>query len=173
MAVNYSDLVAGTPITWTSSGGDKVITLTSLANDAAQEGAKSATWIDGTKGLAEVIDIRFESQVASAATTGKEIELYIGESDSATAGTNNPGNLTGADAALSTPDELKPQLVFVGALILSGTRGTNVQKQRFKFWPICAYTIPVVVNKSGVALGNTGTNHVIVMTPYYRRTPIP
>lgn len=172
MAVNYSDLSPGTPITWTSSGGDRAITLTSLANDAAREGAKSPTWIDGTKGFPEVIDVRFEAQVASAATTGKEVELYVGESDNATAGSDNPANLTGADAALSNPDELKSQAVFVGSLILSNARGTAVQKTRFVFRPRCAHSIPLVVNKSGVALGSTGTNLKIVMTPYYRRTPI-
>ena len=172
MATAYSDLVAGTAITWTSSGGDKALTLTSLANDAAREGDKSATWVDGTKGLPELIEVRFESQVGSAATNGKEIELYVGESDSATAGTANPGNLTGADAALSNPDELKNQLMFVGSLVLSNARGTNVQKQRLRFKPVCAYSVPVVVNKSGQTLGSTGTNHVVVMTPYYRRNPI-
>lgn len=172
MATGYSDLSAGTAITWTSSGGDKAITLTSLADNAAREGVKSATWVDGTKGLPEVIEIRFEAQVASAATNGKEVELFIGESDNSTAGTDNPGNLTGADAALSNPDELKYQCVFVGSLVLSNARGTNVQKQRLRFKPICAYSIPLVVNKSGQALGSTGTNLKIVMTPYYRRTPV-
>lgn len=172
MAVGYSDLVAGTPVTWTSSGGDKVLTLTSLTNNSAREGDKSGSWVDGTKGLPEVIDVRFESQVGSAATNGLEIELFVGESDDATAGNANPGNLTGADAGLSNPDELKSQLIFVGSLVLSNARGTNVQKQRFRFKPVCAYTIPVAVNKSGQTLGATGTNHKVVMTPYYRRTPV-
>jgi hypothetical protein len=172
MAVGYSDLVAGTAVVWTSSGGDKAWTFTSVANDAAREGAKSASWADGTKGLPELIEVLVESQVGSAATQGKEIEYYVGESDSATAGTNNPGNLTGADAALSNPDELKLQLVFLGSLVLSNARGTNVQKQRFRFKPLQAYTIPVGVNKSGQTAGSTGTNHRIVMTPFYRRTPL-
>lgn len=173
MATAYSDLVAGTAVTWAPSGGDKVLTLTSLADNGAREGDKSASWVDGTKGLPELIEVRFESAVSSAvATSGRELELYVGESDNATAGTDNPGNLTGADAALSNPDELKAQLVFVGSLVLSNARSTNVQKQRFRFRPVCAYSIPVVVNKSGVALSGTAGNHKIVMTPYYRRAPV-
>lgn len=171
MATAYSDLVAGTPVEWSTTGG-KLITLTSLANDAAREGAKSASWVDGMKGLPELIEVRVESAVASAATAGKEVELYVGESDSATAGTDNPGNLTGADAGLSNPDELKAQLVFVGSLVLSNARSTNVQKQRLRFRPVCAYSVPLVVNKSGVALSGTAGNHKIVMVPYYRRAPV-
>lgn len=172
MATAYSDLVAGTAVTWTSSGGDKALTGTSLGNGAAREGAKSDTWVDGTKGLPELIEVRLETAVGSAATAGNQVELYVGESDNATAGTDNPGNLTGADAALSNPDELTPQMVFVGALVLSNARGTSVQKQRFRFRPVCAYSVPVVYNRSGQTLSATGTQTKIVMTPYYRRAPV-
>lgn len=172
MATSYSDLVAGTAITWKNTGGDKVLTLTSLANGAAREGDKSATLVDGTKGLPEYVEFRLESAVGSAATTGKEITLFVGESDSATAGTANPGNLTGADAGLSTPTELTPQLNLVGALSLSNTRGTNPQKQRMRYKPLCAYLIPLVYNDSGQTLSGTAGDHQLVMTPYYRRAPV-
>jgi hypothetical protein len=165
---DYPTLVAGTPKTWASSGGDYALTLTSLADNAAREGAKG-DFFDATFGLPEVLDVRFESAVASAATNGKQIELYLGESDHATAGTDNPGNLTGADAPLSNPDELKAQLYMVGGLNLSNARGTNVQKQRFSVIPTCRYQVPVAVNKSGQALHATAGNHKIVITPYYRK----
>lgn len=166
---DYIGLVAGAAITWINTGGDKVLTLTSLANDAARQGDKSATLVNGTYGMPEVLDVRLESAVGSAATNGLEIELYIGESDNATAGDDNPGNLTGADGSLSNPDELKSQLNVVGSLILSNARGTNVQKQRFRYRPVCPYIIPVVVNKSGQTLSATAGNHKLVITPYYRR----
>jgi hypothetical protein len=165
---DFSYLEAGSPITW-STTGDKAITLTSLANNGGREGVKSATLVDGTKGLPELLEIRLESSVASAATDGNEVELYLGESDHATAGTDNPGNLTGADAGLSNPDELKRQINFVGSLVLSNARGTNIQKQRFRYRPVCAYIIPLIVNKSGQALGGTAGDHKIVITPYYRK----
>jgi len=167
---DYSFLEAGTPVTWKSSGGDKAITLTSLANDAAREGAKSATLLDGAKGMPELLEIRLESAVGSAATDGKEIELWIGESDDADAADANPGNLTGADAALSNPDELKRQLYHAVSLSLSNARGTNIQKQRGLYYPTCLYIIPVVVNKSGQTLSGTAGDHQIVVTPYYRKT---
>jgi len=165
---DYIHLVAGTAITW-STTGDKTLTLTSLANDAAREGVKSDTLVDGTLGMPELLEIRFESSVAVAATDGKHIELFIGESDNAAAGTDNPGNLTGADAALSNPDQLKFQCYRAGSIRLSNARGTNVQKQRMRYFPVCPYIIPLVVNKSGQALGSTAGDHKIVVTPYYRK----
>jgi hypothetical protein len=165
---DYAFLEAGTAVEWSTTGG-KAITLTSLANDAGREGVKSASWVDGTKGMPELLRVLFESAVASAATNGKEIELWFAESDSATAGTNNPANLTGADAGLTNPDELKYQAKFAGAIILSNARGTNVQKQEMYFKPLLPYTIPLVVNKSGQALTATAGNHKITVTPLYRK----
>lgn len=167
---DYSFLEKGSPITWAPSGGDKVLTLTSKADGVGREGDKSATLIDGTKGMPELLEIRLETAVGAAATDGKEVELWIGESDHATAGTDNPGNLTGADADLSNPDELKRQLYHGVSLSLSNARGTNVQKQRGLYYPTCPYIIPVVVNKSGQTLSGTAGNHKVVVTPYYRKT---
>jgi hypothetical protein len=172
VATAYSDLVAGTAVSWKASAGDHVLTLTSLVDQAVREGDKSATLVDGTKGLPELLEFRLESAVGAAATAGKEVSLYVGESDSATAGTDNPGNLTGADAGVTSGTELLPQLNFVGSLVLSNARGTNVQKQRLLYAPTCAYLIPVLFNNSGQTLSATAGNHQLVMTPYYRRAPV-
>lgn len=163
----YTRLIKGTSITWAASGGDKLWTPTSLTNNAAREGAKSGSLIHGTYGLPKLIEFRVEAAVASAATTGKAFEFYVGQSDSSTAGTNNPGNLTGADASLSNPDELKEQCNRLGALLLSNARGTNVQRTRLFFVPTCEYIIPLMVNKTGQTASGTAGNFAIVATPYY------
>lgn len=158
---DYSTIELGSEISWKSSGGTYAITLTSLANDAAREGAKGdlgATW-------EQEFLVALESAVGSAATAGKEVELYWGPSTSGTAGTDNPGNLTGADASLSNPDELKAQCQFVGSLVLSNARGTNVQRQYLTFRPPSRYGTPLVVNKSGQSLSGTAGNHAIRMWP--------
>lgn len=165
---DYLNLIAGTAITWKSSGGDKALTLTSLSNGSGREGDKSGSLIDGTYGLPELLEFRLESSVASAVSS-TELELWIGESDNATAGSDNPGGLTGADASLASPDQKKLQLSYVGSLIFSNAIGTSVQKQRFRYAPLCAYVIPLLVNKTGQALGSTAADHKLVMTPYYRR----
>lgn len=166
---DYANLVAGTPKTWDTVPTTYTITLTSLANGAAREGAKGDFNDAALGGLPVLLEVRLESAVAVAAANGTVLELWAGESDSGTAGTDNPGNLTGADAALSNPSELKLQLDLVGALNLSNARGTNVQKQRFRYFPTCRYWIPVLVNLSGQALTGTAGNHKIVVTPYYNK----
>jgi len=167
----YSFLEAGTPLTWTSSGGDKVLTLTSMTANVAREGDKSASLVDGTKGMPELVEIRMETKVGSAAANGTYLDLYIGESDSATAGTANPGGLTGADAAVATPAEKTLQLRLVGIMPMSNVLGTGLQVFRTIYYPVCAYLIPVVVNSTGQTLSGTGTDHKVIITPYYRKIP--
>lgn len=167
----YSYLEAGTAITWAPSGGDLVLTLTSKASGVAREGAKSATLVDGTKGMPEVLDIAFETKVGSAASNGTSIDLFLGESSSATAGTDNPGGLTGADADVATPAEKVLLLSLVGVLLLSNALGTGVQRGRFKFYPTTPYIIPVVLNSSGQTLSGTAGDHKFIVTPYYRKIP--
>jgi hypothetical protein len=157
---DYFKLEQGAAITWKASGGTYAITPTSIAHGAAREGAKGdlgATWARRHHAL-------FTSSVTSAAVNGTEIELWWGPSTSATAGTDNPSNLTGADAALSNPDEVKYQSIFVGSIILSNARGTNIQKQALVFFPPARYGTPFIVNKSGVALGATAGDHTITIT---------
>lgn len=165
---DYSYLVAGTPKVWKNTAGDYVLTLTSLADQAARQGDKG-DFNDGTLGLPEVLDIMLETAVAATAANGTVIEMFAGQSDNATAGTNNPSILTGADGSLATPTEYKLQLDFVGSLNLSNARSTNNQKQKFRFFPTCRYWIPVIFNRAGQALHGTAGNHILTVTPYYRR----
>lgn len=165
---DYPTLVAGAPVVWAPSGGDQTLTLTSLANGAAREGPK-VDFASGTYGLPEALLIRLETAVASAATAGTTIEVYLGFSTSTTAGTDNPANLSGTDASLSNPDELKYQAVLAGVLVLSNAMGTSVQKTYLWARPLARAVIPLVINKSGQALSSTASDHKLVITPYYRQ----
>jgi hypothetical protein len=159
---------AGTAKVWKASGGDYALTLTSLADAAAREGAKG-DFNDGTMGpIPEYLDILFELKMAVAAANGAVIELWAGQSDNATAATNNPGGLTGADAAVSTPAEKKLQLDPIGAFALSNNLGTGTQKQKFRFYPSSRYFIPVIVNRGGQAFSSTAGDHILTITPYFR-----
>lgn len=140
-----------------------------MANGAARQGGKSATLVDGTKGMPELLEILFLITMDVAAANGTQVELYFGESDSATVGTDNPSILTGVDGALATPAEYKLQLDFVGALNLSNARGTSQQAQRFRYYPTCPHIIPVVVNRGGQALDNVANSCEVRVTPYYRK----
>ncbi len=164
---NYPTLVAGTAKVWASTGGDYLLTLTSLANAALREGGKG-DFFDATFGNPEVLEVLLETAVASAATDGNAVELLFGESDSATAGTNNPGSLTGTDQTVTNGAQVRRQLNFAGALSLSNGLGTGVQRQRFVYFPTQRYVIPAVYNASGQALSGTASNHRLTVTPFYR-----
>ncbi len=169
----YAPLVAGTPIVWTSSGGDKVLTLTSLATGSGRAGDKSATLIDGTKGMPAFLEFFVSIPVQSAPTDGLTIDLYLSFSNSATAGTNNPGGISGADAALGDTD-LLAQMVFAGSVVMASSITTGSaaapQLQRFIVVPVDAYVIPVIVNNSGQTVNATGTNSTVTMTPWYQQS---
>lgn len=162
MAVlSYAKLAQGAAKTWRSTGGTYAITATSLASGAARQGAKGdlgATW-------ARQQHVLFTSAVGTAAANGSEIELWWGPSTSATAGTDNPSNLTGTDAALANPDEVKYQSIYIGSLFLSNAMGTAVQKQAMVFSPPTRYGSPFIVDKAGVTLSGTATDHTITITP--------
>ncbi|MEM2991590.1 MAG: hypothetical protein QXQ02_10485 [Halobacteria archaeon] len=175
MPTTYSYLEAGTPIIWgpSGTGQDKLITLTSLGANAVREGEKSDSLIHATKGLPELLEILLQSAARAAPQSGSAINLFIGESDSATAGTDNPGGLTGTDALLAHADYVN-QLYFAGSLVMVNHAGTGIQRQRFIYYPKHAFIIPVVqnavVNTSGTAIALSGTagDHRIKITPFYR-----
>ena len=172
MAVNYSDLTPGTAIVWTNTGGDKTMTLKNKADGVIQEGAKSASLVDGTKGFPERLEITAETKLAATPTDGRECSIYLGFSSSGTAGNDNPGGLTGADAVVADADVL-PQLTFVGAIVMAGSLGTGVQRQVMVLKdPPKEYVIPVFQNSSGQTTSNVDGETKITIRPWYRRTPI-
>lgn len=159
---DYFKNEVGSAITWKASGGTYAWTGKSVTNGNGRQGVKGdlgAAW-------ARRWSVMLTSAVGSAATAGLEIELYWAPSDSATAGTNNPGGVSGTDATFNTtPSEYKRQLIPIGSLILSNNAGTGVQKQYFDFYPPTRYGSPVMVNSSGQTLSGTDADHTITMTP--------
>jgi hypothetical protein len=153
----------GTALSWLNTGGDYALTLTSVSNNNGRQGAKGDLGQYRPRRWVPFVT----SSVASAATAGTEIEFYWAASRNATAGTDNPGGTSGTDATFNTtPDEYKTQLIFLGSLVLSNNAGTAVQKQCLPaFEPPLRYGMPVVVNKSGVALGGTAADHSFILIP--------
>lgn len=166
---DYIDEVVGTPIVWTSSGGNKGLTFTSVAAGAARQGAKSDSLVDATYGMPMRLEILVESKVAVAVTSVSLIELYVGRSSSATAGTDNPGNLSGTDASLSDPSQWTRQLDRVGALMITPAGTTNVQKQWMSYVPKLPYLSPVLYNQTNQAASATGTDTKVTVYPIYSR----
>lgn len=154
-----------------NTGGDKAMNMKALASAGIREGVKSATLVDGTKGFPEVLEVTLEAKLAVAAVDGVELIVYFGFSSSATAATDNPGGLTGADAAVADADQL-PQLTFVGALVAASSLGTGTQRQVFQVRPLKEYIVPVLQNSAGQATTNVDSETKITVRPWYRRTPV-
>lgn len=171
MTTYYSDLSPGTAIVWKNTGGDYAMNMKNLATAGIREGGKSATLVDGTKGFPELLEVIVETKLQSAPTAGNQCNVFLGFSKNSTAGTENPGGLTGADAAVSNADQLY-QLVFAGGLILSNALGTGVQRQRFTVAPRAEYVVPVFQNSSGQSTTNTDGETSITIRPWYRRASI-
>lgn len=97
----------------------------------------------------------------SAPTAGGTADFYLGFSDDASAGENNPANLSGTDAAYqgygadtASGTEALPQLDFIGSL--TATADADLQVAHIgTFIPTGQYVCLVVVNNSSVNIANT------------------
>ena len=147
------------------------IDLTSLAVGAARQSVK----VDLGKGAALLgtrFDVYAAVEFAVVPSSGKVVDLWVGFSPSATAGTANPGGLSGADAAYngtagdSIPDSLQ-QLEFVGPLVATSDATTVVQYQYVgSFIARERYASFVVYNKADQALVADAVEMGIRIVPY-------
>jgi hypothetical protein len=161
-----TDILAkqGTVLQIKNSGGDAAITLASLANGAARQSAKLDLGANFSARYAAFLDCEF----AVAPTPGERVELWLGWSWTATAGDDNPGGLSGTDAAYKATeeDEWKKQLDFAGSLIATADASGIVQRQNVGVVePKGRYVSALVVNKSGQAFHTTEANLRIVLVP--------
>lgn len=157
---------SGTVKTIKNSGGDAAITLASLANAAGRQAVK----LDLGSTRAAAYDVYVDAEIAATPTAGASIDIYWAPSSSATAGTDNPGNVTGTDAAYagysSNLTATLPQLQYVGSLITTAQATATVQKgYAGRFSPAQRYGSLVYVNNSGAALHSTDTNQQVRLVP--------
>lgn len=158
---DYYKTEPGTPITWKASGGTYAITCTSLANGSARQGVKGdlgANWARRWKAT-------LECKLNAAGTNLSEVEVYLSESTSATAGTDNDGGASGTDAALSNPSEVKHQMTPIGSIAVSNALGTGKQQQSWIFTPKSRYQSPAIVNNSGQAFTGTAADTILTLQP--------
>ena len=148
-------LIQQTTITWTSAGGDEVLTLTSLADGNGRAGDEHDF------GAAFPARARLELVVDpnAAPTAGKTFDVYWSSSDD---GTNYDGECTGSDAAYNSEDDMR-RLQYVGSLAASND--TDPQRASWVFFLPARYGLPVVSNQSGQVLTATDTDQVVTVTP--------
>ena len=161
----YSPTGAGQP-----TGTDADIDLGGLAiSGVARQSAKLDL---GSANL----DIEYEMMAYiewhSAPTAGGTVDFYLGWSDNATAGSNNPGNLSGTDAVFqgygadtASGTEALKQLDYVGSLVATADADVQVASVGM-FAPKARYVCLVVVNNSSVNLANTDAiETAVTITP--------
>ena len=176
---NLIGVQIGTPIVWADIGGDfddtpetgtHQLTLGSLGSALAREGAKADMASIATTHLANrfAFMLRIEPEVAPV--SGTTIDVYWGASPSVTAGSYNPGLLTGVDAdyAGSAGDSLADtllQLQFIGSLSLTLDTDPVIQQGTWVTSLPMRYGIPVIVNNSGQALHATDDKMSLIAYP--------
>lgn len=146
----------GTATTWTSSGGDKAITLTSLANGSARMG--ESLDLGATRARTHEVWIQVDPNVAP--TDGNTISVYLAVSADNSIWSGD--DTTPSDAAYTTTDLLRNHL-HVGDLICDNT--TSLQVQKFTVYDLPRYVAPIVYNNCGQALTATGTDQIIKIYP--------
>ena len=164
----------GTPIVWadtTDFGGSPLartvqIDLTSVASTAARQGVKVD--LGATRAARYDVTLRVELDVAP--TSGNVVSLWWAASESPTAGTANPGGVSGADAAYTgtAGDSLADsivQLIRIGILVCTSDAATVVQQQTWTFFPACRYGSPVVWNEADQAFEGDAAEMSIIFTP--------
>ncbi len=142
------------------------IQLTSLGVGLAREGDKGDLTIKFARRHAVTMRIEFVTDPV----VGESVDLYWGASLAAAAGTANPGNLTGVDAAYagsvgSTLAETLLQLQFLGSLICTLDNEPVVQQVTFIVEFPTRYGIPVVVNNTSDLFEDDGVEMSITITP--------
>lgn len=156
-ATAANSLIIGTPT-------DVQIDLTGVAaTGGARESNKTADLGDPHDALF-LVEACIEFETAPA--DGGSVAFYWANSPSGTAGTGNPGGLTGADAAFTDTTGNLGQMQFIGSLSLRNNVINIGQVGLFQ--PLHRYGILVVVNNGSTAFRSTATamdeTH-IVMTP--------
>ena len=153
-------LVQETPITWQSSGGTNLLTLTSVAAGAGRQGAQHDF---GTAARSPEFAWRAHVKMATTPVVGERIKIYWKTSDG-----TNPDNDDGTgDIALSSQDKLK-NLMYLGAITVDeAATGPTFVASGDTYLPQ-RYGQPVFVNDTADALSATATDHGFTLTP----TPI-
>lgn len=149
-----------------SNETDVQLDLTSVADTAARQSAK----VDLGANRAALYSIRAAFELAATPTAGEVIELYWAPSHSATAGTGNPANTSGSDAAYTgyssnLSDSVK-QLERIGTFVCTAQATTTVQVAECGiFSPTERYGSLIVKNESGAAFHSDAVESHIVFDP--------
>jgi len=146
-----------TALVWKSTGGDELLTLTSLAADAGRQGALHDF---GVTARAFEFTWRAWVKMATAPVVGEIIEVWWKTSDG-----TNPDNDDGTgDIALSSGDKLR-NLVPIGCISIDEASTTPVFVASGTLFMPHRHGGPVFYNRTADALSATAADHGFSITP--------
>lgn len=146
----------GSAISWKSSGGTAVLTLTSLTTTSARQGAK----VDLGATFGQRYGYRLLTKWGTAPTANTLLRIAFAFSED---NTNFAGGASGSDGAFSDVDDFK-QLLEVPPIVADAD--TNAQSVVGSFIPHARYVAPVILNDAtGQSLSSTAGDHELVIWP--------
>lgn len=142
--------------------------MTSVANTAARQSAK----VDLGANRPPLYFVMAALEFAATPTAGAICEAWWAYSPSATAGTANPGGVSGSDADYtgysSNLDASLVQLQYIGHFVTTAQATGTVQVGNFGFFrPWFRYGSLVVKNVSGAAFHSDAVETHVVLQPYF------
>lgn len=166
-AIVFADTTDHAPATANNLGTrTHQLDLTGVADGAARQSDK----VDLGATRAEVYEVLAAIEIAATPTAGEVIEFWWAPSMSGTAGTANPGGVSGADAAYagysSNMAAAIRQLQFIGDFVCTAQATGTVQIARVgAFAPKHRYGSIVVRNESGAALHSDAVEMSVLVSP--------
>lgn len=144
------------------------IDLTSLAAGAYRQSAK----VDLGATRAKQFAVSGAFEFGTAPTAGGRIHVWVGFSNSATAGNGNPANLSGSDAAYvgygaaaTDADECVHQLLYLGSIPLSNDADVQIGHFATLIDPPQRYAVVVVKNEADQALQSDAVEMSVRLSP--------
>ncbi len=156
--------IGAADITWLSSGGSALLTLTSLGAGAGRQGARYDFGAI-TTAREHLFDWVFFMKFATAPVVDEVVDIYWkGYHQAGVHAMNDDGN---SDAAVSAEDKLT-NLIYLGSLVVDEASLTPEFAAFAKGDPIWIphrYGMPVIWNATADAFSSTAADHGFILTP--------
>lgn len=147
-----------TALQWLASGGDEVLTLTSLGSGAGRQGAMHD--FGATTARSREYVWRAWVKFATTPVVGERVEVYAKTGD----GTHRDNDDGAGDAAVSAEDKLK-NLTYIGTILVDEASTTPEFSASGVIEISAREFAPVFWNATADALSATAGDHGFSLTP--------
>ena len=146
-----------TPVKWSDSGADLVLTLNNLAAAAGRVGAQKDFGVGSTS---EWYNWRFTCQFETAPVVGETVDIYLSTSD----GTEEDGQEGTSDGALGSANSLA-NMYYLRSLIVTSTDAAHDMTTSGVCRITTRFVAPVIHNNTVANLKATANTGEFTLTP--------